>query len=167
MNQRSFVVLLCLYVSCRMDAQNRPFLPGLNLIVQNEVRFSSQTSYLTVLFFNNSMDTLLLPIEDYAFLREYFLVEFQPPHQEIWCGAIAKRNLTPRNYQCQDFNSLTILPFQFRTYRYSIGQCDSFEIGVTYQYQITLRLQFQDKIKCPNLWQGIIYSNIGSFTMTR
>jgi hypothetical protein len=167
-----WVIIILFLISQVMVAQRHPFQNGLNMIVENNVEIRENKLYLNVLFFNNTEDTILLPIKDYAVCKAYFSLEFMglSSREAPSCGLVTKRvegASANRIYNCADFSWIAILPFQFRVYRYNLEHCDPFTMGIRYEYQIRLNLTLDGTIRCPNLWQGLLYSNLGSFTMVK
>ena len=165
-----WILIILFLLPFSIVAQHHPFQHGLNMIVENNVEIKEKKRYLNVLFFNNTEDTILLPIRDYAVFKEYFSLEFMglSPRENPSCGLVTKRvESVNRIYDCYDFATIQILPFQFRVYRYSLEDCDPFSNGVRYEYQARLNLEFKERIRCSQVWQGLIYSNLGSFRIVK
>jgi hypothetical protein len=145
-------------------AQTRRSDYGLNMILEKGVTFSEESKSLNIIFYNNSSDTLYLPV-DYFYLTNCIEINFidSITNRPI-CGKVQKKCDTDTTaLYCNDFRLFEILPFQFRVYNYSLNLCSSFEKNISYNYQIKMNIHFETTVVCSKVWQGEIYSNIGSF----
>lgn len=156
--------------SCSSHSFNQKILllDNLRVVVSPFSVFKEDSMMLKIEFRNNTVDTLLLPIEfltDRHFMELKFL-DLPSNIEKPCCGHVSKYDFSNFSGKCDDIRLLIIPPKQSRYVDFNIEEELSY-IGFVknqkYKFQIILHINNDYKIICDKLWTGSILSLVSEF----